>query len=129
MSSARTEVPPIPCAPRGGAGFAPSPTRGASSLVAWGPVLGLATVAAVAFALRLDASGFYFSEAHLAEVSREMYLGGNYVTPQLDGILFLNKPPLLFWLTALTFHLTGPNEWARLVSVIAAALTLIATAR
>jgi len=26
-----------------------------------------------AFAVRLDASGFYFSEAHLAEVSREMY--------------------------------------------------------
>jgi 4-amino-4-deoxy-L-arabinose transferase-like glycosyltransferase len=92
-------------------------------------VLVLATVAAVAFAMRLDASGFYFSEAHLAEVSREMYLGGNYVTPQLDGILFLNKPPLLFWLTALTFHLTGPNEWGRLVSVVAAALTLIATAR
>src|SRR5262249_57071450 len=102
-----------------GTGFAPSQTGGVSPLAGWVPVLVLATVAAVAFAVRLDASGFYFSEAHLAEVSREMYLSGDYVTPQLDGILFLNKPPLLFWLTAMTFHLTGPNEWRRLVSVAA----------
>src|SRR5262245_7402829 len=129
MSSARTEVAPIPGAPCAGTGFTPSPTRGVSPLAGWVPVLVLATVAAVAFAVRLDASGFYFSEVHLAEVSRVMYLRGDSVTPQLDGIILLNKPPLLFWLIALTFHLTGPNEWARLVSVAAAALTVIATAR
>ncbi|HKA29396.1 MAG TPA: glycosyltransferase family 39 protein [Candidatus Binatia bacterium] len=129
MSSAPTEVAPTAGAPHAGTGFTPSPTRRVSPLAGWVPVLVLAAVAAVAFAVRLDASGFYFSEAHLAEVSREMYLSGDYVTPQLDGILFLNKPPLLFWLTAMTFHLTGPNEWGRLVSVVAAALTLIATAR
>ena len=129
MSAPRVDVAPMPGAPYAGAGFVPSPARGTSSLGVWVSVLVLAAVAAIAFAIRLDASGFYFSEAHLAEASREMYLGGNYVTPQLNGILFLNKPPLLFWLTALTFRFTGLNEWARLVSVVAAALTVIATAR
>ena len=119
MSAPRVDVAPMPGAPYAGAGFVPSPARGTSSLGVWVSVLVLAAVAAIAFAIRLDASGFYFSEAHLAEASREMYLGGNYVTPQLNGILFLNKPPLLFWLTALTFRLTGLNEWARLVSVVA----------
>src|SRR5206468_6498228 len=47
----------------------------------------------------------------------------------MDGTLFLNKPPLVFWLTALVFHVAGPTEWGRLVSVAAAMGTIFATCR
>src|SRR5262249_42463089 len=53
----------------------------------------------------------------------------DWVTPQLDGTLFLNKPPLLYWLTASAFGLAGPSEWARLISVVAGMVALVATCR
>ncbi|MGC3989855.1 MAG: glycosyltransferase family 39 protein [Chthoniobacteraceae bacterium] len=46
---------------------------------------------------------------------------GNLVVPMLCGEPFLRKPPLVNWLIAASFHLTGKqNEWAaRLPSVLA----------
>ena len=58
-----------------------------------------------------------------------MVLGGDWISPHLDFTLFLNKPPLVFWLAALVFRVAGPTEWARLVSVGAAVVALLATCR
>src|SRR5437762_11815256 len=58
-----------------------------------------------------------------------MVLSGDWISPHLDFTLFLNKPPLVFWLAALVFRLAGPTEWARLVSVGAAMVALLATCR
>ncbi len=111
---------------------APSDTRAAampSWLARWVPVLALACAAGALFALRLDLPGFYDNEGRYAEVAREMLVRRDWLSPHLDFILFLNKPPLLHWLTALAFSLGGPSEWARLVSVAAAMATLVVTAR
>jgi 4-amino-4-deoxy-L-arabinose transferase-like glycosyltransferase len=91
--------------------------------------LALAGVAAALLALRLDAPAFFDNEGRYAEVAREMLLRRDFVTPTLDFTLFLNKPPLTFWLAALVHWVTGPSEWARLVSVFWAAVTLVATCR
>lgn len=45
-------------------------------------------------------------------ISREMVQWGDWITPHFNGLPYLEKPPLLFWLTALTFLLFGPSEWA-----------------
>jgi 4-amino-4-deoxy-L-arabinose transferase-like glycosyltransferase len=58
-----------------------------------------------------------------------MLLRGDFVTPVMDFTLFLNKPPLAFWGTAAAFTVFGVNEWARLVVVLAAAATIVCTAR
>ena len=91
--------------------------------------LALVLVASALFAIRLDLPAFYDNEGRYAEVAREMVASGDFVTPQLDGTLFLNKPPLVYWLSALVFRIAGPTEWARLVSIGAAGVALFATCR
>jgi len=91
--------------------------------------IALALTASVLVAFRLDRPPFFDNEGRYAEVAREMVVLGDYATPHLDFALFLNKPPLVYWLAALVFQVTGPSEWARLVSVAAAAVMLFATCR
>ena len=107
---------------------APRAATGQFALARSGAVV-LALGASALLAIRLDAPAFFDNEARYAEVAREMVLRGDWVSPHLDFTLFLNKPPLAFWLAALVFQLAGPSEWARLVSVAAAAVTVLATAR
>src|SRR5215510_5065992 len=49
-------------------------------------------------------------EGRYADVSREMLASGDFVTPRLDGAVFLDKPPLVYWVTAGSLWLWGPGE-------------------
>src|SRR5207245_508302 len=91
--------------------------------------LALTLAATALFAVKLDLPAFFDNEARYAEVAREMLVRGDWISPHLDFALFLNKPPLTFWLAALVFRIAGPTEWARLVSVAAAGVALYATCR
>src|SRR6266403_1514431 len=69
-------------------------------------------------------------EGLYAAIAREMLTRGDWVIPHVNGIPYLEKPPLYFWLTALTFQLFGPSEWAtRLWSAISALGTVLLTWR
>lgn len=50
-------------------------------------------------------------EARYAEMAREVYATGDWVTPRLNGIKYFEKPPLQNWVTAATFHAFGLGEW------------------
>jgi 4-amino-4-deoxy-L-arabinose transferase-like glycosyltransferase len=50
------------------------------------------------------------SEARYAEISREMYQGGDYVNPKLLGINHYHKPPAAYYITALGYFIFGVNE-------------------
>src|SRR6476659_5490998 len=59
---------------------------------------------------------------------------GNYLVPQVGGEPYFRKPPLVNWLVAASFRLTGVrNEWtARIPSVLcvlAVALAFVVVAR
>jgi 4-amino-4-deoxy-L-arabinose transferase-like glycosyltransferase len=69
--------------------------------------------------------GFSDNEGMYAEIGREMLVSGDWVTPHLNGSVYLNKPPLLFWLVALVLRVTGPNELGRLISGLAALATML----
>ena len=59
-------------------------------------------------------------EGRYAEVPREMLESGDWVTPRLNGIKYLEKPPLQYWATAAVFALFGEDEWtARLPTALA----------
>lgn len=51
-------------------------------------------------------------EPRYARISEEMLLAGDFVTPRLEGSPWLEKPPLLFWVQALSFRLFGVSEAA-----------------
>lgn len=67
-------------------------------------------------------------EGRYTEIPREMAATNDYVTPRLDGVKYFEKPPLLYWLTALTIEAAGVNEWtARAWVAIFAVIGALAT--
>ena len=54
---------------------------------------------------------FLPDEGRYAEIPREMAAGGDWVVPQLNGLSYLEKPPLQYWASAAIFDLLGQDEW------------------
>jgi 4-amino-4-deoxy-L-arabinose transferase-like glycosyltransferase len=50
-------------------------------------------------------------EGRYAEMAREMWTSGDWITTRLNGIKYFEKPPLQTWMNALTFSLFGMGEW------------------
>ena len=50
-------------------------------------------------------------EGRYAEIAREMFATGDWLTPRLNGIKYFEKPPLQMWMTALSFELFGVGDW------------------
>ena len=51
-------------------------------------------------------------EPRYAEVAREMYARGDWITPTLGGFNWFEKPALLYWLEIAAYHIFGVNEFA-----------------
>jgi len=67
-------------------------------------------------------------EGRYAEIPREMIETGDWVTPKLFYVDYFEKPPLLYWLTAISFETFGLNEWAaRLVPALSGLVTVFFT--
>ena len=63
--------------------------------------------------------------AQYASMSREMANTGNYLKLYDLGVDYLDKPPLLFWLSSFSIQLFGVHDWAyRLPSVLCLGLAL-----
>lgn len=78
--------------------------------------------------VRLLSLGLYplmdTTEARYAEMARAMAQLGDWVTPWHDqGVPFWGKPPLSFWLTAISIRLFGANEFAARLPHLLAAVT------
>lgn len=64
-----------------------------------------------------------------AEIARELHGSGDLFGLRLNGVRYVDKPPLLYWLVALGFRALGPSEAAaRLVSALAGLAAVAATA-
>jgi 4-amino-4-deoxy-L-arabinose transferase-like glycosyltransferase len=58
-------------------------------------------------------------EAVYVQIPREMLARGDWVTPFVNGVRSLDKPPLLYWLIALCYRLLGQSELAaRIPSIL-----------
>jgi 4-amino-4-deoxy-L-arabinose transferase-like glycosyltransferase len=69
---------------------------------------------------------FDWDEINFAECAREMVETGNYLQVQLNYFPFWEKPPLFFWLQALSMHLWGVGEYAaRFPNAVAGLVTLL----
>ena len=60
-------------------------------------------------------------EGRYAELPREMLKSGDWITPHLNGVVYFEKPPLLYWAVAAMYRLFGLHEWSgRMVPALAA---------
>ena len=63
-------------------------------------------------------------DAVQAQIARNMIRSGDWVTPRLDGIVYLEKPPLIYWLIAGSYKIFGEHDWAARVPMVLACLAL-----
>jgi 4-amino-4-deoxy-L-arabinose transferase-like glycosyltransferase len=76
-------------------------------------LLGLALFLGIFYALWIGAHALFTpDEGRYSEVAREMVSSGDYITPRLNGVAFLDKPVLYYWLQASAIQLFGLKEWA-----------------
>jgi 4-amino-4-deoxy-L-arabinose transferase-like glycosyltransferase len=93
-------------------------------------VLGLVLLVALTWFGSLDYRHLIpTDEGRYAQIAREMWASGDWLTPRYNGYKYFEKPPLHMWATALTYHLFGVGEWqARLWPALTGFLTLLGTA-
>ena len=65
-----------------------------------------------------------------AQIAKTMLTSGDWVTARLDGVLYLEKAPLIYWMMAAGYKIWGVADWvARLpVALSAVALALLTAA-
>jgi 4-amino-4-deoxy-L-arabinose transferase-like glycosyltransferase len=68
-------------------------------------------------------------EGRYAEIPRETLASGDWVIPHLDGLVYIEKPPLQYWATAISFAIFGESDWsARLYTGVSGLATVLLTA-
>jgi 4-amino-4-deoxy-L-arabinose transferase-like glycosyltransferase len=66
-------------------------------------------------------------EGRYAEIAREMWVSGDWITPRLNGLKYFEKPPLQYWSTAASYATFGLDEWtARLPVALSGFLAVFA---
>jgi 4-amino-4-deoxy-L-arabinose transferase-like glycosyltransferase len=92
----------------------------------WMVWIAAAGFTALWFALLAGRALYDPDEGRYAEIPREMLSGGDWVIPHLNALVYLEKPPLQYWLTALAFRGLGQSEFtARLCTGLAGYLSLV----
>lgn len=63
-------------------------------------------------------------DAVQAQIARNMLKSGDWVTARLDGVPYLEKAPLIYWMMAGCFRLLGVADWVARLPVALAAIAL-----
>jgi len=63
-------------------------------------------------------------DAVQAQIARNMLASGDLVTARLDGVPYLEKAPLIYWLIALSYKTFGVHDWAARMPLALAAVIL-----
>jgi 4-amino-4-deoxy-L-arabinose transferase-like glycosyltransferase len=63
-------------------------------------------------------------DAVLAQIARNMLTSGDWVTPKIDGLRYVEKPPLVYWLIAASYRVFGPYDWAARIPIALSAIAL-----
>src|SRR6476661_5614011 len=72
----------------------------------------LALLAIAAYAAGLDLPLVGPDEPRYAQVAREMFDRGDWITPTLGGFNWFEKPALLYWLQIVSYNILGVTEFA-----------------
>ena len=63
-------------------------------------------------------------DAVQAQIARNMLTSGDFVTARLDGIPYLEKAPLIYWLIAGAFKIFGASDVVARIPVVLSAIAL-----
>src|ERR1700751_422063 len=63
-------------------------------------------------------------DAVQAQISRNMLTSGDWVTARLDGGVYLEKSPLVYWAMAASYVIFGAHDWAARIPIALSAIAL-----
>jgi hypothetical protein len=63
-------------------------------------------------------------DAVQAQIARNILTSGDWVTARLDGIAYLEKAPLIYWLMAICYSVFGVHDWAARIPVVLGSMAL-----
>jgi hypothetical protein len=62
------------------------------------------------------------AEAMYALIPQEMLASGSWLTPTLNGVHYLDKPHLIYWLNLVAYKIFGVSDWAARLPLLAITL-------
>src|SRR6202051_4412292 len=63
-------------------------------------------------------------DAVQAQSARNMLTWGAWVTARLDGVVYLEKAPLVYWAMAASYEIFGAHDWAARIPIALSAIAL-----
>jgi 4-amino-4-deoxy-L-arabinose transferase-like glycosyltransferase len=63
-------------------------------------------------------------DAVQAQIARNMLASGDWVTARLDGVAYLEKSPLNYWMMAVAYRIFGVHDWAARIPLALAVVLL-----
>lgn len=63
-------------------------------------------------------------DAVQAQIARNMLDSGDWVTARLNGVAYLEKAPLKYWMMAAAMAVFGPQDWAARIPIVLSAVAL-----
>jgi hypothetical protein len=63
-------------------------------------------------------------DAVQAQISRNMVTSGDWVTARLDGVVYLEKAPFVYWAMAANYVIFGAHDWAARIPIALSAIGL-----
>jgi 4-amino-4-deoxy-L-arabinose transferase-like glycosyltransferase len=63
-------------------------------------------------------------DAVQAQIARNMLDSGDWVTARLDGVAYLEKSPLIYWMMAISYAIFGVHDWAARIPVALSSVML-----
>jgi hypothetical protein len=63
-------------------------------------------------------------DAVQAQIAKTMLTSGDWVTARLDGVVYLEKAPLIYWLMAIFYKMFGVADWVARLPVALASVAL-----
>src|SRR5579864_8541021 len=63
-------------------------------------------------------------DAVQAQIARNMLASGDWVTARLDGVVYLEKAPLVYWTIAIAYMIFGAHDWVARIPTALSAIAL-----
>jgi 4-amino-4-deoxy-L-arabinose transferase-like glycosyltransferase len=89
-------------------------------------LLGLLLVAATTYLICISSPPSLMDDvdAVQGQIARNMLTSGDWVTARLNGVIYLEKSPLMYWLIAISYKIFGVYDWAARIPIALSSIAL-----
>lgn len=63
-------------------------------------------------------------DAVQAQIAHNMITSGDWVTARLDGVAYMEKAPLIYWMMAICYKIFGVHDWSARIPVVLSSIGL-----